>query len=92
LENRNELKGLKAGPKSRRSCTRVLVMKATFPSFGISPNVSSTLFRGSLDLVREFWKFIVVQLNLPESTITPPIDVPWPPIYFVAEETMMSAP
>ncbi len=30
--------------------------------------------------------------NLPDSTITPPIVVPWPPMYFVAECTTMSAP
>jgi hypothetical protein len=32
------------------------------------------------------------QGNLPDSTITPPIVVPWPPMYFVAEWTTMSAP
>jgi hypothetical protein len=32
------------------------------------------------------------QANLPESTMTPPMLVPWPPMYFVAEATMMSTP
>ncbi len=29
---------------------------------------------------------------MPDSTITPPIDVPWPQINFVAEWTIISAP
>ncbi len=29
---------------------------------------------------------------MPPSTTTPPIDVPWPPIHFVAEWMTMSAP
>ena len=32
------------------------------------------------------------QSNFPESTITPPIDVPCPPINFVDEYTTMSTP
>ena len=32
------------------------------------------------------------QSNLPESTTTPPMEVPWPPMNFVAEWTTMSAP
>ena len=32
------------------------------------------------------------QSNFPESTMTPPSEVPWPPMNFVAECTTMSAP
>ena len=32
------------------------------------------------------------QLNLPESTMYPPIEVPWPPTYLVAEAAITSAP
>ena len=32
------------------------------------------------------------QSNLPESTRMPPMEVPWPPMNFVAEFTTMSAP
>jgi len=32
------------------------------------------------------------QSKLPPSTITPPIDVPWPPTYFVVESIEMAAP
>ena len=32
------------------------------------------------------------QSNLPESTMTPPMEVPWPPIHLVADWTTMSAP
>ena len=32
------------------------------------------------------------QLNRPESTTTPPMLVPWPPMYLVAECSTMSAP
>jgi len=28
---------------------------------------------------------LLVQSKLPPSTISPPMDVPWPPIHFVAE-------
>ena len=35
---------------------------------------------------------LAAQSNLPPSTITPPIDVPCPPMNFVAECTTMSAP
>ncbi len=35
---------------------------------------------------------LFAQSNLPESTITPPIEVPWPPIHLVADSTTMSAP
>jgi hypothetical protein len=41
---------------------------------------------------RQSGKETVVQLNFPESTIMPPIDVPWPPRNLVAEITTMSAP
>jgi len=34
----------------------------------------------------------LVQSNVPESTMTPPMLVPWPPIHLVAEWTTMSAP
>ena len=39
------------------------------------------------------WKRgLAAQSNLPQSTTTPPMTVPWPPIHFVAEWTTMSAP
>ena len=35
---------------------------------------------------------LFAQSNLPESTMTPPMEVPWPPIHLVADSTTMSAP
>ncbi len=35
---------------------------------------------------------LFAQSNFPESTITPPIEVPWPPIHLVADSTTTSAP
>ena len=35
---------------------------------------------------------LAVQSNLPPSTMTPPMEVPWPPMNLVAECTTMSAP
>ena len=35
---------------------------------------------------------LAAQSNVPPSTTTPPIAVPWPPIHFVAEWMTMSAP
>ena len=35
---------------------------------------------------------LCVQSKLPLSTIAPPSEVPWPPMYFVSECTAMSAP
>ena len=32
------------------------------------------------------------QSKFPESTSTPPMLLPWPPIHLVADSTMMSAP
>ena len=40
----------------------------------------------------ELGEFPFAQLNLPESTMAPPMLVPWPPMNFVIEYTMMSAP
>ncbi len=37
-------------------------------------------------------KLPLVQSNLPESTMMPPMAVPWPPIHLVVECTTMSAP
>ena len=37
-------------------------------------------------------KLPLSQGNLPDSTTTPPIVVPWPPRYLVTEWTTMSAP
>ena len=36
--------------------------------------------------------FPLLQSNFPLSTMAPPIDVPWPPMNFVAEYTAMSTP
>ena len=64
-----------------------------FPNWPFGPNTSqnfSPWYPGAGSV--KSGKFPFPQSNLPESTITPPIEVPWPPIHFVAESTTMSAP
>ena len=47
---------------------------------------------GALNSGNRAWAWSLVQSNLPASTTTPPIAVPWPPIHLVAEWMTMSAP
>merc|ERR1712070_862160 len=63
----------------------------------MAPNVSQN-FRpwqpseGSVIWGKRFRASGVPQSNLPASTTTPPMVVPWPPIHLVAEWTIISAP
>jgi len=76
--NSQELKGLSAAPMSRSSVTRTFRMKATLPCPARCERPSSGC-RGTRVRFRELGTCRVPN-ELPESTITPPIEVPWPPM------------
>ena len=68
------MNGDRAGPRSRSSVTRSLMMKATFPSPGKFPKTSqnfSPWYDGSGEV--NSGKFPFPQSNFPESTTMPPI-------------------
>ena len=79
--------GLNAAPISRSCSTRTLVRNPNSPklSHHETPPYEGTgsVIVGNLPLP---------QLNFPDSTITPPKVVPWPPKNFVAECRTISAP
>ena len=87
-------KGLWHMPTSRKPSTRQRTVGATFtPSTPSGPNVSQNLSpwypgEGSVKM----GCFPLFQFMVPPSTLTPPTEVPCPPIHFVADSTTMSAP
>ena len=81
------MNGEMAAPMSRMPCTLALRWKAWLPR-------ACQYWRPWYDWsgsVNIGWR-PAPQSNVPPSTITPPIEVPWPPMNFVAECTTMSAP
>jgi hypothetical protein len=86
--NRNELNGEMAAPRSRSSCTRALMMYEPCPQ---GRPVREAVVAG-VGLGEAGNLSLAEKSNVPPSTITPPIDVPWPPMNLVAECTTMSAP
>ena len=93
------LKGAMQPPMSRSVFTRASRMKTVFvasqPKTGCSEKTPpwydswGPATRGNLRLPSAFF---LRQSNVEPSTMTPPMDVPWPPIHFVADSTTRSAP
>src|SRR5699024_12334418 len=75
------------GPKSRSCSLRSLVRKPNLPKF---PYQDRLLYDGTGSVING--KLPLSQGNLPDSTTTPPIVVPWPPKNLVAEWITISAP
>ena len=81
------MNGLSTGPRSRIVSTRAFMMKAKFPKVSWK-----RMPRYPADGSVSSGKRPADQSNVPPSTITPPIEVPWPPMNFVAEWITMCAP
>src|SRR5208337_5691857 len=86
--SRNALNGAKLAPVSRSPCTRALMMKASGPN----ALVYDTPWYDGSGSTKSLKRPDAAHSNLPPSTMIPPIDVPCPPMYLVAELMMMSAP
>ena len=76
------------GPRSRIVSTRAFMMNAKLPN--VSCEAHAAVARRRLGDARGSGPRS--QAYVPPSTITPPIDVPWPPMNFVAEWITMCAP
>ena len=94
------LKGDMHGPKSRRPSTRARIANAMFALKGPAGPKTSQKRRpwypgdGSVNIgcLGVPSSAFADQSNVPPSTSTPPMLVPCPPIHFVADAVMISAP
>ena len=88
ISNRNALNGDRQGPVSRRPTALQRMAKPEVAERLREPDAVigtvGAVSAGNLSL----WN----QSKVPPSTITPPIELPWPPMYLVIECTTMSAP
>ena len=87
--NRKALNGDSAAPVLRSSTVRTRPMYAAGPR---ASDQTTPWYDGSGFVRPGNRSAFATQSNLPASTSTPPMDEPWPPMYFVAECTAMSAP
>src|SRR5674476_961755 len=81
--------GAGVAPVFLRSTVRARMMYAAAPAASVQ---TTPWYAGSGAVMTENLSACAAQSNLPESTMTPPRAVPWPPMYLVVECTTMSAP